>query len=1241
MAVLTNARVGLSRLGATRLGYPFAQGVVLPRYSLLNVARLGATRLNYHSPKVFVTVAGVQVATARAVAAEKAVNGSLSITDTLNATANTARLAVKGFTPADGDEVIVTLGSKNNLRREFAGQVLNSVLSFVGTPANSRSDLNLIDYTWGLNTRKVRKRYTFTTVAVIAADLIATYAPGYTVTISADLGAEAIDEITFTEQTLTGCLTQLTKRAGGDWVCDYHRKVKLFYEDTSVTAPTILNAVHPTLTAFAMTRDLSQVLTRVYVEGGGVNAFAALAVGETILPLAGDPGWYESTGGVVVCGPQRVTYTGVSTSAGGGLVGTGAAPSGAPVLALASGAGIETGAHLYAVTFITAAGESIAGPTATITTGVTAAPLTAPTAGTPTIGTGPNPGSHDYAVTFVTSSGETTQGPTVTKATTLTADPASAPVPGTPTVGAGVTSGQHDYAVTFVTAIGETLPSEISAQVTVGPLAAPASAPTAAADTGTLGTGPETGSHDYAVTFVNTAGETTASPLLTKVTDVTPAPSSAPTVGAATAGTGPEVGSHDYAVTFVTSVGETTPGPSVSATVDNLVPTPLIAFPSVVDGFAAGALTTGVDYQYKFTYVTAAGETAASSASVPIQTASTGSILVTVPNSTNPAVTGINIYRTAASLGVPYKKVFFTLNQDPGTTTSLIDTDPDGARGADAPSANTTGTQTPLTNLPIGGTNVTSRKLYRTAVGSGVLKLLTTIANNSATTYTDATTDASLGATVPAASTAVLRINHLSAIPTGPASTTNRKLYRTAIGSAQLKLVDTIAGNVTSTYTDSTLDGSLGADVPTSNTAAVNIVPLTGIPTGDANVTSRKLYRRSGGAGLKLLATISNNTATTYSDSIANGSLGAAVPSSSTAYLQRIALTAIPLGGATVTQRKVYRTAAGGAQLKLLTTLADNTTTVFADTVTDASLGADVPTSNTATANRVALSSIPIGAASVTQRKVYRTVAAGSQLKLLATIADNVTSTYADSTADASLGANVPVSDTSGLTQPQGNVIAGSTSLQIANIGPFPSTGWAVIGNGQQVIRYTGISGNVLTGIPASGAGAIVATIAFNSTVTAAPALTGIPASGAGSILYPILKGDEVNLFVQVDDLAAQTDLAALLTTSTFVHDGIQEDTLQDRRLSATEARARGTAWLALKREVEIGIRYRTHDLNTRAGCVQAVNLGPPFNLVSDFLIQTVTEAAFLPARMPTFDVTAASTRLSFDEFLRMMKKAA
>jgi hypothetical protein len=201
--------------------------------------------------------------------------------------------------------------------------------------------------------------------------------------------------------------------------------------------------------------------------------------------------------------------------------------------------------------------------------------------------------------------------------------------------------------------------------------------------------------------------------------------------------------------------------------------------------------------------------------------------------------------------------------------------------------------------------------------------------------------------------------------------------------------------------------------------------------------------------------------------------------------------------------------------------------------------------------------------------------------------------------------------------------------------------GWAVIGNGEQVIRYQTITGSSLTGIPASGPGAIVASIAYNSTITAAPQLIGIPASGPGAIIWPIERGQDINVWVQVDDPAAQVTVAALLTSpAAGPHAGVIEEALQDRRLSITEARARGRAYLELRKNVLVRIRYHSQDLNTRAGRTIHVRiLTPPYDIDADFTIQTVTIGNFHPALAPTFTVEAAAVQFNFEDLVRRMNQ--
>ena len=76
------------------------------------------------------------------------------------------------------------------------------------------------------------------------------------------------------------------------------------------------------------------------------------------------------------------------------------------------------------------------------------------------------------------------------------------------------------------------------------------------------------------------------------------------------------------------------------------------------------------------------------------------------------------------------------------------------------------------------------------------------------------------------------------------------------------------------------------------------------------------------------------------------GTISAAVTTGSTTS-NRINLTAIPTGGSLVTQRKLYRTAAGGATYSFLATIGNNTASTYTDNAADSTLGAGCPTTNT------------------------------------------------------------------------------------------------------------------------------------------------------------------------------------------------------------------------------------------------------------------------------------------------------
>jgi len=294
-----------------------------------------------------------------------------------------------------------------------------------------------------------------------------------------------------------------------------------------------------------------------------------------------------------------------------------------------------------------------------------------------------------------------------------------------------------------------------------------------------------------------------------------------------------------------------------------------------------------------------------------------------------------------------------------------------------------------------------------------------------------------------------------------------------------------------------------------------------------------------------------------------------------------------------------------------------------------------IPTT-TPSARSVLVEGLAIGPATVTARKLYRTKANQAALLLNGTLANNTTTEAGvDTLADAQLTTPAPTSDTSGLPQPTGQVLPGSPTVIVASTGPFAASGgWAVAG--EQAIRYTGTAAGALTGVPATGPGAVVGPLNYNTAIRSAPLLTGIPATGTRSLPIPLSAGDEVYAVVQVDDAGRQAQLAADLN----VADGIREEWVSDRRLSIAEARARGRATLESRPLTDATVEYTCRDQRTASGLTIHVDLPAPTAVTGDYKIQSVTWSNFRPRpeQPPTARVTASSRRFSFEDLLRKVK---
>jgi len=943
----------------------------------------------------------------------------LTIHDILNDAPSTCSLVIEGDAPAVGQMVRIEVGSPGRLL--FAGAVQTVEQTYTLQPKYLAWAVTAIDDTGRANARRPFGAWLNTSATTIAQTITATYAPGFwSGGIAANLPTVSI--VFDGADLFIACLARLANAIGG--YCKIEDgTVYLFLTDTA-EPPDPVDLAHPPLNdpSITVNTDASQLRTRVYGKGYGENIPSDILPGETLIPVQ-DGVAFPPLGGTMIASvtpegaqSEKLAYASVQLRTNGTLVGPGTRPGNAPLLvpAAAGTPGIESGYHEYAYVYVTGpAGNdrTLPGPRAGITVGYVPDPTTAPTAGTPTAGGGADEGTHEYVVAFVTTVGETLPSPI------------------------------SNYVVTSA-AVGQLPLSE-------APIADPA----------LVGTGIEDGAFEYGVTFVNAQGETS--------------------IGAVASGNGQTTGLSN----------PVEPG-GVGGT---------------IFGTFGGNLTSA-NYSYYVTVTTTRGETPPGA-----------SLFADMRG-------GGNVY-TAVAVPIP-------IHSDP---------------------------------------RVTGRKIYRFNGfgGSAGAHLIATISNNTLTSYFDTAADASIlsGAPPPTVNTTAEPYNRLPIrnIQTGPDGTTARKLYRRHRNTSEaLKLVTTISGNTQTTYTDVTPTASLGGPPPVANTTgtAVQVIPVSNIPIGPASTTARALYRRFNGAGgFRLVTTIANNTQTSYVDAIPNSALGAGSLGASTAFSNRVAVT-FEGGPATVTYIEIFRTAVGSSDLRFL----------------------------------------------------YRQTGAAA-------------GTFLDTIPDASLGlAHAPTEDTSGLAQPAGQVNPGAPILPVASSAPFRDTGGWVEIAGNQVVRYTGKAGSTLTGLPASGPGAISTPILFGSQAIPAPMLVGV--TGVTRQLY---KGAAIHLWIQRDDVAAQVEHAARTGG-----DGVVEYLITDTRRGEASLIDRCEADLALFARPIVTVSYATRDLKTKSGKPVRINL-PSQHLNQTLTIQEVTiDQIDLARRLaPRFTVTASTVRFSLEDVLR------
>lgn len=196
---------------------------------------------------------------------------SIVITQNLNDQVDTCTLRTRGlsFVPAEGQTITISLG--DNADNLLFGGRIQAVTVFGGVADQHGTwgfECYCTDYTFQASKRLVLKRYLSSSASVIVADLIATYTSGLT-TAHVQSGLASIDDITFTMTPIPEALTRIAERIGAYWYFDYTGDLHFFTTETRPAPETLSVSSSWNWRNFRHRTDISQVRTRVYVEGRG------------------------------------------------------------------------------------------------------------------------------------------------------------------------------------------------------------------------------------------------------------------------------------------------------------------------------------------------------------------------------------------------------------------------------------------------------------------------------------------------------------------------------------------------------------------------------------------------------------------------------------------------------------------------------------------------------------------------------------------------------------------------------------------------------------------------------------------------------------------------------------------------------------------------------------------------------------------------------------------------------------
>jgi hypothetical protein len=264
-----------------------------------------------YTPNQIVTINGTDRSAAVRIA-------SVQIVLNRNDQPDTARLIVNrdgGFTPAAGQTISIALGDALNYI--FAGQI--TFVNYLRQNAADLPDFELTctDWTPLFNRRLITYDFSGQSATDIARTIVANYTSGFS-TQGIEAGLDTIEEFFCINETPLGALRRLGNILGGGCNISPTQIVYLWGSAGPTTvytpsAPATLTNSLSTLKAFTPEYDISQIRTRVIVEGKQTTCPLSIPADVT-LPGVGtmpveDSSAFSASGGEARIGTQRVTYT--------------------------------------------------------------------------------------------------------------------------------------------------------------------------------------------------------------------------------------------------------------------------------------------------------------------------------------------------------------------------------------------------------------------------------------------------------------------------------------------------------------------------------------------------------------------------------------------------------------------------------------------------------------------------------------------------------------------------------------------------------------------------------------------------------------------------------------------------------------------------------------------------------------------------------------------------------------------